>query len=365
MQEPKPRPRPAESMRVLDRGQVRAALDRVDPVAVVEETLRRHARGETTVPPEAYLPWRNSQDAYCRSLGMPGAIGEGPESVRGLKVINAAVSNPAAGLPRAGGFTVLFDNETGRPRLLAEGALISALRTAAYTVASLRHLGPPTFETVAFVGCGNLAHVHAELLERYFPQVDRLQLVDTRRDAADALASAWTGRPGHTASVHDDVPAALAGADVVVTLTTSAEPYIEPEWLGKRAFVAHVSLADLRPAAFTEAAAIYVDDLELVRDNPRRILGALLRDGVVAEAPGAGPHVAGSLGEVLCGTVEAVRPHSGRVISNPFGISILDLALLREVAAAAEEQDAGFLLDLTADAPRSGPELTRTGETPA
>jgi N-[(2S)-2-amino-2-carboxyethyl]-L-glutamate dehydrogenase len=361
MTELRPEPPSGEAMRLLTRGQVRAALERVDPVAVIEDTLRAHARAQTTVPPEAYLPWQNSQDAYCRSLAMPGAIGHGPQGVLGLKVINAAVSNPAAGLPRAGGFTVLFDYETGRPRVLAEGAYISALRTAGYTIASLRHLGPTRFETVAFVGCGNLAHVHAELFERYFPMVRRLRLTDRRPAAAEQLARAWSARPGRTASVHGDVAEALDGAEVVVTLTTSAEPYIEPEWLDEHAFVAHVSLADLRPAVFTGAAAIFVDDLALVLDNPRRTLGALLRDGVVAPAPGRGPHVAGSLGEVLCGAVEAVRPVAGRVVSNPFGISILDLALLREVATAAEQSGAGLFVDLTADGPGGGPELTGTG----
>jgi ornithine cyclodeaminase/alanine dehydrogenase-like protein (mu-crystallin family) len=329
---------------LLTRADVLACLADVDPVAVVEDALRLHARGQTVLPAEAYLPWENSRSAYCRSLAMPGALGTGPDGVIGLKVINAAVSNPESGLARAGGFTALFDYETGRPRVLAEGALISALRTAAYTIASLRHLGPAEFTTVAFIGCGNLGLVHADLLRRYFPEVRDLRLFDLRPQAARNLEQKWTADGNRKATVCTSVPEALAGAEVVITLTTVSEPYIESDWLDERAFIAHVSLDDIRAEVFAGAAAIYVDDVSLVEDNPRRILGALLGDR-------AAPSITGTLGEVLCGALEAVRPTDGRVVSNPFGMSILDLALLQRVTQVAQANSAGFLIDLTTDTP--------------
>ncbi|MGH8918588.1 MAG: ornithine cyclodeaminase [Actinomycetes bacterium] len=338
-------------MRVLTRGDVRACLTDIDPVAVVEDALRLHSQGHSILPSEAYLPWQNSQSAYCRSLAMPGALGTGPRRVIGLKVINAAVSNPRAGLARAGGFTVLFDHETGRPRLFAEGALISALRTAAYTMVSLRHLGPPAPETVAMIGCGNLGLVHAGLLRRYAPTVRHLRLFDVRPEAAEELSRVWTADGNRTASMCATVRQALAGAEVVITQTTSNDPYIETSWLDERAFVAHVSLDDLCADVFTDAAAIYVDDVTLVEENPRRILGALLQDGTVVRSPygAVGPSITGTLGEVLCGTVEAIRPIAGRVISNPFGMSILDLALLQQTAEIAAKRNAGVFVDLTVE----------------
>jgi len=334
----------ADAICLLTRGDIVACLADIDPVAVVVDALRLHALGQTVLPAEAYLPWENSRSAYCRSLAMPGALGTGPDGVIGLKVINAAVSNPESGLARAGGFTVLFDYETGRPRVLAEGALISALRTAAYTIAGLRHLGPTEFTTVAIIGCGNLGLVHADLLRRYFPEVRNLRLFDLRPQAARSLEQKWTADGSRKATVCATIPEALAGAEVVITLTTVSEPYIESAWLDERAFIAHVSLDDLRAEVFTDAAAIYVDDVSLVEDNPRRILGALLRDRTV-------PSITGTLGEILCGTLEAVRPTDGRVVSNPFGMSILDLALLQQVTQVAQAHEAGVLIDLTTDTP--------------
>jgi N-[(2S)-2-amino-2-carboxyethyl]-L-glutamate dehydrogenase len=346
-----PSAHPAESFRLLTRGDVRQALAHVDPVAAVEATLRAHAGGRTVLPAEAYLSWRNSQGASCRSLAMPGGLLDSEPPMVGVKIINAAMSNPAVGIPRAGGFIVAFDYESGRPSLVAEGALISALRTASYTMASLRRLGPKHFERIAILGCGNLAHVHVELIERYFPSVTHLDLHDTRALAADALSARWTAQAGRTATVHASPRAAVAEAPVLITLTTSDEPYIHSSWLPAEVFVAHVSLDDLAADVF-QGAEVFVDDIGLVRDNPRRILGRLLAEGKVMEHPGADqPGLRGTLGQVLTGEAPVSRPDGRRIISNPFGMSVLDLALLRIVQAAAAERGLGVLIDLSQELP--------------
>jgi N-[(2S)-2-amino-2-carboxyethyl]-L-glutamate dehydrogenase len=352
-----------DTMQVLTRGDIRSCLESINPVKVIEEALITHARGRCVLPAEAYLAWENSDAAYCRSLSMPGSIGEGANRIIGVKVINAAVSNPHRGLARAGGFTVLFDQETSRPNILAEGALISAVRTAAYTMASLRHIGPDSPEVAAMIGCGNLATVHAELLVRHVPSVRHLRLYDLRPEATAALSLVWTADRDRTVSVHDSVEETLIGAPVVITQTTSDKPYIPATWLHESAFIAHVSLDDLQPDAITTASAIYVDDMTLVEQNPRRILGALMRDGVVARCPDhrGGPAITGTLGDVVSGKVEAIRRQSGRVISNPFGMSILDLALLGRVVEIADRHELGVLLDLGVDVLAGGPVVRESG----
>lgn len=330
---------------------MRGALERIDPVTTIEAALRAHAEGKTMLPAEAYLPWRNGKGAYCRSLAMPGGLFDSDPPILGMKLINAAVSNPEAGIPRAGGFTIAFDVETGRPSLLAEGALISALRTACYTMASLRALGPEHFDRVAILGCGNLAQVHVELIERHFPEVTHVDLHDVRTGAAHAIADNWTRRSGRTATVHEQPRAAVAEAPVLITLTTSDAPYLSEHWLPKEVFIAHVSLDDLAADALCDAE-IFVDDIDLVRENPRRILGRLLNEGGIVEHPDADKAgLRGTLGQVLIGAIPAMRPDGRRIISNPFGMAILDLALLRVVQQVAVEQDLGIPIDLTHESP--------------
>ncbi|MEU9984715.1 Gfo/Idh/MocA family oxidoreductase [Streptomyces sp. NPDC050856] len=354
----------SEELLFLDRAAVLECAAEVDPCEVVGDVLRQHAEGAVTMPAEGYLPWTNDTGAYCRSLAMLGAVeGPGRPPVRGVKLINAATSNPALGRERAAGVGVLFDHHTARPLVIAEAGWLSAARTAAYTMVSLRHLGPPEWDALAVVGCGTLARVHLELLVRSFPGAKAVHLHD--RDPARAADLAeWTGRhcPGLQAHIADSARAAVQAASVVVTTTTTDTGYLPAAWLRPGTFVAHVSLADLLPDAFLTAEALYVDDLTLVADNPRRVMGALIRDGrLAAPAPagraggGAGSgerdraparEITGTLGQVLTGRVPAVRPGTGHVISNPFGMAVLDVALLDAVHAVAARRGIGRRLRL-------------------
>ncbi|MFF8789318.1 hypothetical protein [Streptomyces sp. NPDC015125] len=342
-----------EQLLFLDRAAVRTCVAGIDPVAAVEDVLRAHAVGRTELPAEGYTSWTNSQGAYCRSIAMLGSVRDADPAAPtayGMKLINAATSNPAQGMDRAGGVSFLFDPETARPAVLAEAAYLSALRTGAYTMSSLRHLGPQQFEEVTLIGCGAQARTHAELLARYFPAVGALHVHDLLPERATAFAT-WVERSGlpFTVTAHSQAAEASAASTVVITLTITDTGYLTPDDLRPGTFVAHVSLDDLLPEVFDRAQALYVDDVELIRENPRRVLGRLLGEGRVL-APGTTKPgtttIRGSLGDVLTGAVPPERPGDGIVVSNPFGMAVLDVGLLARVHARAAAEGHGTHLDL-------------------
>ncbi|GGN55286.1 ornithine cyclodeaminase [Actinoplanes lobatus] len=330
---------PSESIRFLNRADVAVCLSKMDATEVVAQTLRDHTLGRTELPAEGYLSWSNSVGAYSRAIAMLGAVPSGGAMSYGMKLINASVSNPARGLERAGGLSFAFDPETARPDVVAEAGLLSAVRTAAYTVVSLRELGPESFDEVSLIGTGTLARVHLDAITAAFPAVRRAYVHDL--DPARAAAFRDDLRelcPELEIVVVDSAERAAGAAPVLVTVTTSNDPYIPARWLSAGQFVAHVSLDDLTEDAFRSAEAIFVDDLELIRENPRRIMGRLLQEDAVGDPP--------SLGEVLIGRHAARRPDRGYVISNPFGMAVLDVALIHAVAGVARETGGGQLLDL-------------------
>jgi ornithine cyclodeaminase len=337
-----------EDLLVLTRSDVARCIDQLDPVAVVARALDEHRRGDTTLPPEGYLPWSNSSDAYCRSLAMLGALTGTAGPRYGLKVINAATSNPELGIERAGGLMMMFDPETARPRILADASLISSTRTASYTVLSILHLGPREPVSVSLLGCGTQARRHLQLFERYLPSIRRANVFDILPARARQLAE-WAATALEIEVVVAPTPrACVASSGLLLTATVSDEPYIPGSWFAEPTMVAHVSLDDLLPEVFKDAQAVYVDDLQLVTDNPRRILGALIASGAVsADASGPGARVQGTLAEVMAGTVPAQRPTYGHVVSNPFGMAILDVALAAEVWRAADADSLGHRWDLS------------------
>jgi len=327
-------------LRVLRRDDVLAAATDVDPVASVQATLLAHARGATTLPDEAYLPWHTpSTGAFARSLALPGAVW-GDRPAVGLKVINSSLDNPERGLPRAQGWTFLFDPDTARPVAMLEAAWISATRTAAYTVLSARLLAAPGLDRIAVLGCGALAESHLDLLGAEYPGASVVV-----HDLDPARARAFAAR--RRTDVADDARAAVEGAGLVVCTTTTTTGYIALDWLAPGALVAHVSLDDVLPDVVAGADLVVVDDWDLVATDDRRLLGRMLREGTLA-APGEpkpGPRTGdATMADVVGGAHPGRARDTDVVLSNPFGMGVLDVALAADVHDAALARNLGTLI---------------------
>ncbi|MEU7824292.1 ornithine cyclodeaminase [Catellatospora sp. NPDC049133] len=330
----------AGSVLLISRDEVARCLELLDPVAIVREALVEHHAGRTLLPAEAYLRWDNDQGAYTRSIAMPGGIvRDGGPAAYGMKIINASVSNPAAGLERAGGVGLCFDPQTARISAIIEIGLISSVRTAAVSLVGVQAAGHADATCLAVLGCGTQGGTHLFLFADRLPGLRLVALHDADPAAAAALAErARLHRPGIEVAVLPDARAALRDADLVLTATTADDGYLPPDWIRPGAAVVNVSLADLTAEALLQAGRLYVDDVELVEQNPRRPLGRLMQQGLVT-APGStggGRPIDATIGALAAGAVHAAPPPSGSyTVINPFGMGVLDVALLDAIRRAA------------------------------
>ena len=304
----------------LSESDVAQALAAIDPVAAVAAALAAHTRGETVLPVEAYLRW-----GEARSLSMPGVVGGRP----GVKLINANPPNPARGLPRASGLTVLFDPDTARPVCVLEAARISCVRTAAVTALAVDLLAAAPIERMAIIGAGALARCHIELLRTRVPQLREIRIHD--QDPARARKG-----PGRFLALVACATAeeAIRGAQLVVPVTTTTRGYIRHEWLAPGALLVNVSLDDALPEVLLRADRLFVDDLGLIVADEHRLLGRMLRGGELGG-------VDGSLGELLTGACEGRRGAEEIVVVNPFGLAIEDIAVADAVYRRAREVGLG------------------------
>jgi ornithine cyclodeaminase/alanine dehydrogenase-like protein (mu-crystallin family) len=339
------------SVRYLTRADVVRAAERVDPVALVRTALEMHADGRTSLPDEAYLPWRTDGGAFARSLALPGAVW-GSRPAIGLKLINSSLANPDRGLPRAQGLTVLFDRDTGYPTAIMEAAYLSALRTSAYTALSVEVLGSAASEKVAVIGCGALGEAHVRMLAPRLPGA-WFALYDTTPSRSDALVARLT-RDGMDCRLGDGSEHVVRDAAVVVTTTTVTKGYLPFDWLTPGALVAHVSLDDVLPDVVARANLVVVDDWQLVSADDRRLLGRLYRSGELLGPKGdaySAPRDTARTVDATLVDVVAGR-HPGRttpeqiILSNPFGMGILDVALAADVFRVAGDLGLGVQLPI-------------------
>ncbi|MFD3657618.1 ornithine cyclodeaminase family protein [Streptomyces sp. NPDC058620] len=328
----------------LTDGDVDELIEAVDVVGAVREVFLAHAAQRTVLPEESCLRWTNDQGESCRSLNMPGLVEIDGRRFAGTKIINASLGNPDRGLARADGVVLLFDLTTARPVCLMPAARVSAARTAAVSVLSAELCWARPARSVAIVGAGALAEAHLGLALRRWPSLRTVRLHDRVPAHAALLAERLQAvHPGVAFDVTATAEQAVRAAELVIPATTTTTGYIPAEWIADGAVVVNVSLDDLLPDVFTAAEKVIVDDWSLVAADTTRLLGRMYRDGDVLPPPraraadGAGPHtveVAAELCDIISGTASPRTSATDRVVINPFGMSLHDVAVAGKIYTA-------------------------------
>lgn len=333
---------------------VARACQELDSVAVMREVFMLHNVGQTILPDEAYLGWANDQGEDVRSLNMPGYIG-GSLGIAGTKIINGNISNPRRGLPRANGLTLLYDKTSVRITCILEGAYLSSLRTASVTALAADLLKGEEIERVAIIGAGVLARAHIELLVKRLPHLHQIWIFDLekariatlQRELAPILeAKQIELQPTATAEE------AIRSAQLIVPVTTTTVGYISYNWLQPGSLLVNISLDDPLPEVVFKADKVIVDDWGLVKNDSRRLIGRMYREGKVI-----GPddpietgrndcrRIDAQLGEIVAGSRSGRNSPNDIILVNPFGLSIEDVVLGAYVYQAAQERGIGVLLD--------------------
>jgi len=282
---------------------------------------------------------------------MPGYLG-GEFHIVGTKVINANPANPARGLERASGVTLLFDPETARIKCIMEASVISALRTAAVSMLSIDLLSCPDVLCICIIGLGVIGTTHLRFAVRRLPSLERAILIDASSTKAETVADEIRRTENCPAEIDcsANLEAAVRSADVVVTATTVTVGYIPYCWLKPGAVVVNVSLDDLLTDVFLNADLLFVDDWSLVCADNRRMLGRLHHEGKIA-GPGEQRtasnvrKIDGELADLVLNRHPGRRSAEEIAVVNPFGMAIQDVALASLIFEAALRRSVGVYLD--------------------
>ena len=336
---------------VLSHEDVRTALTPAACVAAMEEVLAAHARGE------AYMPLRSVMRAPGAAglMGlMPAWRGDGGSAHDGgagatfaLKAICVMPGNPARGLDAHQGVVTLFDGETGQPTAILDASAITASRTAAVTALATQTLARENAKELAIIGAGVQAAAHLEALlpvrdfeavRVYAPSADHVRaVIDRVRAVIDLKTAAIEAAP--------TAEAAVRGADVVVTATSSREPVLRREWLAAGAHVNAVGAStpnarelDVETVA---AAALFADSRESLHNEAGEYQLALEQGAISGE-----DHVRATLGEVLAGLHPGRADDEELTLFRSLGLAVEDLAAAEVAVAGARRLGRGTEVEL-------------------
>ncbi len=323
---------------VLGHDDVTRLLPMEECLEVMTRVLAALARGEVHQPLRMIV--RPPGAAGLMAL-MPAYAGL-PEPAFGLKLVGVFPGNVAQGKDAHQGAVLLLDGRTGELLAVMNASAVTAIRTAAVSGVATRALARPDAGDLALVGAGVQARTHL-LAMAAVRRLRRVRVASRQLAHAQAFAMEMAPRSPVPIEPLASVEAAVRGADLVVTATSSATPVLRRDWIaaGAHLNVVGASLPSAREtdSATIAAAALFVDRRESAESESGDYL-VPLREGAIA--PG---HIRAELGEVLVGTRPGRTSPDEITVFKSLGLAAEDLAAAAHVHRRAAETASGTWLE--------------------
>lgn len=239
-------------------------------------------------------------------------------------------------------FLVVVFGLDGSLQAMVESDFMGAYRTGAATAVAVKALGLPGAGTVALIGTGWQAATQALAVSRVV-EIKQLRVYSRNADKRAVFAAEQADQLGVDVIDSPSAEAAVRGANIVITITTSRTPVLEAGWVEPDALVVAAgsnfqNRAEVPPDLVEKARTVVVDQLAAAR----------LESGDLIQAHDAGKFdwsQAVELGDVVTGKWE--RPERpGITLFESHGLALWDLAAASVVVSAARKRGAGQEIEL-------------------
>ena len=240
-------------------------------------------------------------------------------------------------------FGWVVDFETGEPIGLVDEGWLMHRRTATTGALAAKWLAPPDARIATIIGSGRIAD---ELYHTFSHAFSLSEL----RVASRSFGNAKDFVERHSAEAEvptravDGFRDAVDGADIVVTITTAKDPFLEAGWLKKGAVLVSMGgEAEVQFEVLAEATRFIVDDLEYALS--RGDMRYWLESGCVDEET-ISRRIDANIGQVICGAKPGRIHSDDTVYAIIQGMSICDIAMSKAVLDNAISAGVGQVVEL-------------------
>jgi ornithine cyclodeaminase/alanine dehydrogenase-like protein (mu-crystallin family) len=301
---------------VLSEADVATALSMADGVRLVEQALQQHALGGGVVMPRISADLPGNAGAFRVMSAIVPSLG-----FFGLKTLTGY---PGRRLPGETYFAVLlFSCDNGALRAVIAANRLTGIRTGAATGVAARYLARPDARVLGVIGAGVQARYQVAALREVRP-LSEVRIFDIDAAKGESFAREIEGELQVAARPVASARDAVAGCDLVVTITTAKAPVFDGHWIDDGA---HVTGAGSNTPAKRELDDTVFRRGKLVvdfRDQALQEAGDLqqaLRTGVIAEDA-----IHAELGEIITGSKAGRTSDREITLFKSVGMAIEDLA---------------------------------------
>ena len=324
-------------IRVLRGHEVRTLLPMSECIELMHRTMTAVSEGRAVLPLRSVLVMPNGRGMMGN---MPGFLAE-PECF-GVKLVSLMPHNKPPQYSSHLGLVVLFESAHCRPVALLDAAEITAIRTAAASGLATQLLARADAGDLALLGAGEQAQSHLAAM-RAVRALRRVRVWARDAGKAAAFAAAESARQGIAIETSATVQDAVAGADIICTLTKAREPILLGEWLEAGAHL-NVVGSSIATAAEIDIAAVvkarfFVDYRGSTIHEGGEYLRALRAEAITPD------HILAEIGEVANGSKPGRQSASDVTLYKSLGIAPQDLASAHYILEKARARGVGQIIE--------------------
>jgi len=309
----------------LTQKEVIELLDPYELLTALEGGFKALSANQLNVPP------RNQVTAPKGFLlGMPAYM---PNHHMSVKLVSVFHENHKLNIPGHQALITLFDSETGTPIASMDGEYITALRTAAGVILSIKLLARENIRTVAIIGAGVQGESHLRMIGT-LGGVEKIWIASRNISRAQDLAS-----HDSRALVADSLQQAVSNTDAICLCTSSSEPVIKLEWVKEGV---HISSVGYRPPG-GELPRDVIENSHLFVESKNAFLPPPIGS---AELQGLNPEFGTELGEVLLKKKPGRRSEKETTVYKSMGHAMEDLVAANLAYQKAILQKVGKMIEL-------------------
>jgi ornithine cyclodeaminase len=322
------------SLLILNHAEVEQLLPMDECIDVMEEAFAALARDEYHQPLRTIV----KPPAVKGVMALMPTFRAGETPLFGLKAICVFPGNSEIGKDAHQGGVILFDGTTGEPLAIVNASAITAIRTAAVSGLATRSLAREDASDLAIIGAGVQARTHLAAMS-CVRALKRIRVCASQLESAQRFAAEMQSQSPSPLEPVASPEAAVRGADIIVTATTSREPVVKREWVSPGAHINAVGTFSFNAREIDTATMV---DASLFVDRRESALNEAGDYLIPAKEGAIGPeHIRAELAQVIAGAHPGRTSPDEITIFKSLGLAMEDLAAAAYIFRRARQQNVG------------------------
>ena len=321
----------------LSNNDVKKVLDLRRAIDITEQALRDHSEGRViwSTPEDFAIKPEQGWQSWVTGCALKTTPVAGFR-IRSIKAAGGSrdVSRPPSGPRRV---LILSDLEGGEILAFMDEDWCHAVRTAAAATVAMRVLARKDSTVMAMLGAGDTARAAVPVMAQAF-NLKEIRVTSRTPESRQHYAKEVGAAYGLNIVASESTEAALDGADVVISATTTSTPFIKESWLGEGVTVYSIGKhQELESSVYKNADKFVVDSW--LHCKNKSDMQRLLKENYLSEKD-----LHAELPELLAGKKPGRQSDKERIFIRAIGLVNQDIAMAEHIYRSALEKGIGTRL---------------------